>query len=241
MTHIPDEPRRLRNRRMLLARAVLFGVKLSLSVGAVAAVYYVQRVAEPEMLPEVSFAHRLRSTCPALGSDEFYFEVGTFPRFDRFARAWASAHLAMAAQESLSCGAALSSETLRLTWLRTDHEPIVVRVDRSHGGVHATAIALQPSSDPRHPAPQSILWRLDQQIADRAFVDLESALARAGVWSVPDSLGDATGGAEWVVERRRGSTYNAAHRFTPGPGPFRDACVLFLKVADLRIPADEIY
>lgn len=225
---------------MLLARAILLGVKLSLSVGAVAGVYYVQQVVEPEMLPEVNPAHRMRTACPALGSDEFYFEVGTFPRDDRFARPWASAHLAAAAQESLSCGPSLSTETLRLTWLRTAQSPIVVRIDKRHSGVTATAIALQPSTSSRHPVAVATLWRLDRQLSDQAFTEIESALERAGVWSTPDSSVGGMDGTVWVVERRRGAAFNAAHRFTPGPGPFRDACLLFLKTMDVTVPTGEI-
>ena len=226
---------------MLLARAILLGVKLSLSVGAVAGVYYVQQVVEPEMLPEVNPAHRMRTACPALGSDEFYFEVGTFPRFDRFARPWASAHLAAAAQESLSCGPSLSTETLRLTWLRTGRPPIVARIDKRQGGVAATAIALQPSTSGRHPVAVTTLWRIDRQLSDQALAEIDSALERAGVWSTPDSSVGGIDGAVWIVERRRGGAYNAAHRFTPGPGPFLDACVRFLKAVDIRLPPDEIH
>jgi hypothetical protein len=214
--------------------------KLATTALVVALVYVGRQVFEPVVLPEVNPAVSVRADCPSLDSRGVYFWYDTFPGRAAGASQWAL-QLEVAGERSLSCGPSLAAETLRLTLVPDGHPTVVVRLDRWRGG--ASAVAIEVPEVPAHgndwPAVKPSL-RLDRRITEEEFLDLGTALDRSGAWSPYGVSGAVSSGSHWIIERRRGPAYNAAHRFAPGPGPFRDACLLFLKAADLEISAAEL-
>jgi hypothetical protein len=214
--------------------------KLVITALVVALVYVGRQVFEPVVLPEVSSALSVRADCPSLDSRGVYFWYDTSPGRAVGASQWA-AQLQLAGERSLSCGPSVAAETLRLTLVPGGHATVVVRLDRWHGG--ASAVAIEVPEVPAHGDELATVkpsLRLDRRISEQEFLDLATALDRRGAWSPYGLNGADPGGSHWIIERRRGASYNAAHRFAPGPGPFRDACLLFLKAADLKIPAAEL-
>ena len=214
--------------------------KLVITALAVTGIYFGRQVFEPVVLPDVNPAVSVRSHCPPPEDRGFYFWFDTFAGRTAGADAWA-AQLALAGERSLSCGPSLAAETLRLTLIPASHPTIVVRLDRWQGG--ASAVVIEVPTMSADVADRSALrpsLRLDRQLRDEEFVDLGAALDRAGAWSPASLTGADNNGSHWILERRRGAAFNAVHRFSPGPGSFRDACLLFLKAADLRIPAAEL-
>jgi len=214
--------------------------KLVITGVVVTGIYVGRQVLEPVVLPDVNPAVSVRSHCPPPEARGFYFWFDTFAGRTAGADAWAS-QLALAGERSLSCGPSLASETLRLTLIPAGHPTVVVRLDRWHGGASAVAIEVPPmSADVADRSALRPSLRLDRQLSDEDFVDLAAALDRAGAWSPVGLINAETNGSHWILERRRGASFNAVHRFAPGAGSFRDACLLFLKAADLRIPAAEL-
>jgi len=215
--------------------------KLVITAVVVAGIYVGRLAFEPVVLPDVNPAVSVRSHCPPPEAKGFYFWFDTFAGRTAGSDTWAS-QLALAGERSLSCGPSLASETLRLTLIPVGHPTVVVRLDRWQGG--ASAVAIEVPSMPADAAGQSALrpsLRLDRQLPDSEFVELSTTLDHSGAWSPASLTGVAAPGSHWILERRRGAAYNAVHRFAPGPGSFRDACLLFLKAADLRVPAAESY
>jgi len=215
--------------------------KVALTALAVTGIYVGRQVFEPVLLPDVNPAVGVRPDCPPPEARGLYFWFDTFAGRTAGADAWAS-QLALAGERSLSCGPSLASETLRLTLIPVGHPTVVVRLDRWQGG--ASAVAIEVPAIPADASGQSHLrpsLRLDRQLTEQEFVDLSAALDRSGAWSPASLTGIDATGSHWILERRRHATYNAVHRFAPGAGSFRDACLLFLKAADLKVPAAESY
>jgi len=226
---------------MRLPHWVVPVAKLAVTGIVVTLIYVARQVFEPVVLPEVNPAVGVRSECPSPESRGVYFWFDTFSGRTLDSNQWAL-QLALAGERSLSCGPSLASETLRLTLVPEGHPTVVVRLDRWHGGASAVAIEVpEMPTDASSRASVKPSLRLDRRISDQEFIDLGAALDRSGAWSPYGMSGADPNGSHWIVERRRGSAYNAAHRFAPGPGPFRDACLLFLKAAELKVPEAELH
>jgi hypothetical protein len=72
----------------------------------------------------------------------------------------------------------------------------------------------------------------------RDWEELRAALAFSGFWMLPRHPWpehQGLDGATWTIEGRRGESYNCVDCWSPRPGPFHDAGILFLELAKLNV------
>lgn len=144
-----------------------------------------------------------------------------------------------------------SFESYRFLWLRTHHHPVSVRLDVNADG---TSVVTAKVGNGAAGFPYTIK-RVEQNVSrPLARERTQAFLARAvkvGFWSVPSYIKeDRTGddGSDWIVEAVKEGKYHVATRWSPGSDapPMKRAVrdlglTLLTDIAQLKIPADEIY
>jgi hypothetical protein len=127
-----------------------------------------------------------------------------------------------------------STKAYRFTWLRSFHEPIIVRVDvSSDGEMRLTAKRLTGKGgyDPGRVGTtvQRALSAPEENKLRKLFND-NMAIS-------PDSADCIIGsdGAEWILETRVGDSYHFAHRFMPNDGPVREIGLYLLSLTGWHI------
>ena len=85
--------------------------------------------------------------------------------------------------------------------------------------------------------PGNLMGGGKASVDDAEWRELESALDAAGFWRMPtneplNSQDDP--GTAWIVEGRRGRQYHIVNRSSPRDTPYRDAGLVFLRLAGIR-------
>ena len=182
-------------------------------------------------------AYEVRSSCPVVDTDDFFFP----PRVLEAERAWYSKHLKAMGEPSLSCGVGSGTEVYRFVWLRTFGRPIAVRVSRSDRAATLVAVELTGAGGYE---PGSISKRIAKKVAATEWDKLAAALGGVDFWRMPTKPSppdDGLDGAQWIIEGRRNSTYHVVDRWSPRGGPYRDAGLVFLKLAGVSVPDQDLY
>jgi hypothetical protein len=146
--------------------------------------------------------------------------------------AWYSSALRAAREPSLYLASldaeATPVEVVRFTWLRSFHDPVVVRVDQTADGVMRLTATQMYVGLPRQ-------GRAYRRVAKVLSVE-ESAvfhklLATGGLAeALPVSCEGGTDGAEWIIERSGPGHYAYWNRRSPDGGPVREVGLMMLKL-----------
>jgi hypothetical protein len=155
---------------------------------------------------------------------------------------WYSTHLRTAREPSLylasQAPATRAARTYRFTWLRSFHEPVIIRLDeRSNGVLRLTAKRLNGKGGY---GPGNIAARVERDLTPDETHRFErllssSRLFRTAAW---DCQAGADG-AEWVFEANDRGAYLFHKRWTPERGPMHDVGLLLLGFTGWRF--DPIY
>ncbi|KQM86132.1 hypothetical protein ASE67_09755 [Sphingomonas sp. Leaf23] len=179
------------------------------------------------------FYERLETYCPNFQR--------TFARFSDDRREWYSKHLRAAQEPSLFQQArAGRGDTLRFLWLRTNHAPVIVRIENmqaARGRLIATELTGQGGY-----APGTIKRRLDRQLTAEETADLRRRLVAnnpLGMASGTDECTNGMDGSQWIVERAVGQRYKMVDRFYPEQGPIRSTGMGMLRLTGWQF--DRIY
>ena len=193
----------------------------------------------PDMAPDMSFddnveAHRSRE--PPRYSGPAYFpaalgEPTVACRWDRsrlqpilsdFTRDWYSRQLAAAREPSLyrvsrmrrPAGAA----TLRLTWLRSFHPPVTIRIETADP--HRQRLVAKQMSGAGGYDPGHVAKTLDRPLTADESARLRAMLARTRVFDLArDPCDGGTDGAQWIFESVDAGGYHYFDVWTPRTGP----------------------
>lgn len=144
---------------------------------------------------------------------------------------WYSGQLTAAKESSLYLASIhpprRSGRTLRFTWLRSFHAPVVIGID-GLGTRNSRLVAKQLSGKGGY-APGSISKQLDRQLSLKEEKAVELALARTQVLNLPPKLCDmGLDGAEWIIEAVDGKGYHFVERWSPESGGVRDLGIALL-------------
>lgn len=155
---------------------------------------------------------------------------------------WYSTHLRAAREPSLylasQAPATRAARTYRFTWLRSFHEPVIIRLDeRPNGVLRLTAKRLNGKGGY---GPGSIAARVERDLTPDEAHRFErllssSRLFRTAAW---DCHAGADG-AEWVFEANDRGAYLFHKRWTPERGPLHDVGLLLIGFTGWRF--DPIY
>lgn len=173
-----------------------------------------------------------------------FFEYGDFapeaPPLDYSMRTWYSKHLSAMGEPSLLPGQMVIIEAYRFLWLRTFHHPIAVRAALSaDGGASLRAVELDGAGgyEPGNPCVV-----VDAPLSDAQWARLLEQVGRLNPWTGRrDSSLTGCDGAQWLLEARRSSTRALLNDWSPKDAALRDTGLLFLELAGLLPPHDQIY
>jgi hypothetical protein len=193
-------------------------------------------------------ARPARAICPSSYAADYYFPAGAFDDGskranwdpDAFRRDWYSKHMRAATGLSLSCGDPKAIETYRFVWLRTFHHPIIVEISKLGSSVQVSSVELNGAGGYD---PGAVAQRKSFNGSTTDWDALTRALAVAVFWRAATEDQSTAGfdGAQWIVEGRNQNQYQVVDRWTPTEGRFRDLGRLFLAIAKINIPADQLY
>jgi hypothetical protein len=163
--------------------------------------------------------------------------------FNAFRRKWYGKHLSAMGEPSLVELASRGEMAVRFLWLRTFHQPIAVRVQRTAGAAQMVATRLsglggyEPGAvDFRTKRELSVdEWhRVGQALHDAAFETMQGEVTSIGA-----------DGAQWIIERAKDGEYRVVDRWSPdarGPdAAFRIACETFLALAGEELVTGTVY
>ena len=169
-------------------------------------------------------------------TDPSYFSGTEFA--DR--ESWYGKHLA-AMKEPRLC-AAPGVEVYRFLWLRSFHNPIVVRIQRDgdHYTLHGKQLSGAGGYEPGELLRDTTIRVTNQQITSiRALVD------NTRFWSMGEERSLGHDGAQWVLEVVSTGRYHVVDRWSPGDdgksSSFQRLCLEILALSGLTPNPSEIY
>ena len=148
---------------------------------------------------------------------------GRQPVIDTFEADWYGEELRGFDEPSLyraSLTPEASARSLRFTWLRSFHDPIVVRIERvADGGAQLTA-----GQRAKGGRPGSQTRRVSRRLTPDEVRELDAVLIRTALSEQPPKFCDVgTDGARWIIEAVEPSTgYVYVNRWSPQDGPIRE-------------------
>jgi hypothetical protein len=144
---------------------------------------------------------------------------------------WYSEHLTVMEEPSLTCGALEDIETYRFLWLRSFHNPIVVRIFR-RGDVYGLQAAILDGAGGYEPGHVS--RRVTKELSRDQWRTVIGRLAEVQLWQMPtrDNKIPGNDGARWVVEARFDGRYHIVDRWN-GTDGLESVGRLFLDLAGL--------
>lgn len=184
--------------------------------------------------PQV-LAEARRMPCDPVGAlwpEQIVSTQTTEPVVDAYYADWFGYHLRSARELSLSDRPAGRNDarlTLRFTWLRSFHSPVIVRVDEgANGEMKLTAKRLSGRGGY---GPGGVADRRSRPLTEAEAQAVRDALRRTDVFDImPLGCGDGVDGAEWLLEARDAQRYHFARRWSPQGGPVREIGDLLLSL-----------
>ncbi len=149
---------------------------------------------------------------------------GAAPVMDDFEDAWYSSHLRAAGERPLTFTAD-NSETLRFTWLRSFHAPMIVRIDLASGGT-AILTATKLSGAGGY-APGEVVETVSRALSAQESERLLD-LRRAALSEPPIDCALMVDGARWIVEASGSGGYRYVNAQSPESGAVYELGLLML-------------
>lgn len=161
--------------------------------------------------------HYVEAARPTLIVDDFEAE--------RYQQQWRAAQ-----EPSLYLASRASTEstlTYRLTWLRTFHEPVIVRVDETPDG--GWRLRAKQLSGLGGYGPGKVQKVVDRRLTDAEAAKLRRTISANRLFAQPQ-IGclEGTDGSRWLIEANDHGRYRYLNRWTPEGGPVRETGLVLL-------------
>ncbi|OQP56459.1 hypothetical protein A4R26_04675 [Niastella populi] len=163
----------------------------------------------------------------------------TVNSLDTFMNVWYSKNLA-AMKEPILADCEEDIEIYRFTWLRTFHNPIMIRVQKVESNFTLTVKRLSGQSGYE---PGQIIMNKTFKIKETEWDEIQSKLKQINFYQL-NAENDFRGfdGAEWILEDATQNNYHFTTRWSPGKtGGYAKCCLYFLKLSRIKITENEIY
>lgn len=177
---------------------------------------------------------------------EPYFPQGAFSgdsNIDRLTNRWYSTYLKSFKEPSFfQLKDKSSHESYRFIWLRTFHQPVIVRLEIRADGIGMLTAKVSNGTGGYQPGQiiQDISRPLTRQQTDTFLAQVQTE----SFWELPscEDSGRGKDGSQWIIEGVKGANYHVVDRWTPSKGAVRDlGLALALGLAELKIPKNELY
>lgn len=166
-----------------------------------------------------------------------YLFVDGMP-IDSFLVNWYSKHL-YSLNEPLLYNKPLEKETYRFTWLRTFHNPIAIRIEKSGG---KPMIHWKVNDGTGGYEPDNLTVDRSKSISLKKWNKFKSLLQAYDFWAreMPKRSFDADG-SEWILEGNDMVNYRAMSVWSPSEGAYFEACIYLIDLTKLRLKKSERY
>lgn len=174
-------------------------------------------------LPDVQNATLVRTVCPDVESDDYYFERGSLAAdqaTDHVLRATFTKYLRGAGAASLSCGGNESGLAYRILWI--DSVQAALAIEARSGVADQWVLNSAAFAGLTSLSPWNEARRKTEEAAAQTFEPVEQCLAQQ-LWRGQPNTARSAHAAAMVLEGRRGRGYRAIAGL-PGRRGTRDMC-----------------
>ena len=148
---------------------------------------------------------------------------------------WYASHL-NALDEPILCDS-LPAKVYRFTWLRTFHQPVVIRLENFNDTV---TLYWKVSDGAGGYEPGKIIVNNSKVITLEKWNDFVANVNSINFWNLPTTQsGLGTDGAHWIFEGKELGKYHVVDRWHGGT--IESVCLKLLELSDLKIKKDDIY
>jgi hypothetical protein len=125
-------------------------------------------------------------------------------------------------------------ETYRFTWLRSFHNPIVIRISNND----TFSIILKLTDGQGGYEPGNLVVNLKRTISYQDWEEFQAHLSTIDFWSM-ETLDDKMGfdGANWLLEGNKDHHYRLIERWSPNRStPYYQCCDFLIQLTGLVVP-----
>ncbi len=175
-----------------------------------------------------------------IDSTEFYFPTEGKDKsgIDSFCNTWYSSHL-FAMKEPILFKEKSQAEIYRFTWLRTFHNPIVIRIEKL---ANSYMLYWKLSNGLGGYEPGVLTINKEKIIDKKIWVIFNRKVIESNFWNLEtekEALG--TDGSQWILEGKNSKQYHVVDRWTPTEGKYYECCDFLIGLTDLNIKGDDKY
>jgi hypothetical protein len=133
-----------------------------------------------------------------------------------------------------------NEEIFRFTWLRTFHNPIVLRIQKDKERI---TLKLKASSGAGGYEPGKIIIDTTFSISAVQWNKFVRKFESFNFWNFPvlQEGMRGTDGSEWILEAIQNKKYHVASRWSSRNDNFGKCCVYLLELSQLNVPQDQKY
>jgi len=149
---------------------------------------------------------------------------------------WYSKHLKALEEPVLTDS--LSTKIFRFTWLRTFHNPIVIRLENNNDTI---SLYWKVCDGAGGYSPGKLIINERKKLTQKDWENFISKVKSINFWNLQTVENEflGTDGAQWILEGKEFKKYHVVDRWSGGKiGPI---CIDLLKLTDLKIKDDDIY
>ena len=155
-----------------------------------------------------------------------------------FCNAWYSKHLKVL-EEPIIYSDKSDKEIIRFTWLRTFHNPIVIRIENSNG---IYSIYWKKSNGAGGYSPGNLVINEEKQIDIQQWTDIVNQLNECVFWEIPTNYPTfGFDGAQWILEAKIDGKYHIVDRWSGKKSEIGQFCLNLFKMTNLNIKKSETY
>ncbi|CAL2101779.1 conserved protein of unknown function [Tenacibaculum sp. 190130A14a] len=157
----------------------------------------------------------------------------------QFVNKWYSNHL-KAMEEPILFDNSSITNSFRFTWLRTFHNPIIVRLDNKNGQIFLTWKVCDGAGGYE---PGKVIINVQKELPLEKWTEFQKIISSINFWDTPTILDEFPGhdGSQWILEGVTEKQYHVVDRWTPRGTAYAKCCDFLLNLTDLKIKAKEKY
>ena len=176
--------------------------------------------------------------------ENIYFPANTFGKSAEHSDPiinWYTKFLSAMGEPSLWHASKVSDlHACRFLWLRTFHQPVVVRMEIEESGA---GILIAKVADGRGGyEPGNLIFSETSRLSREDVDQFLKRLMELEFWEKPtidQSGGFGIDGAQWVLECVENGRHHVLNRWSPREGDFRDTALMLAKLANITV--EEVY
>ncbi|BDD03883.1 tetratricopeptide repeat protein [Aureibacter tunicatorum] len=149
---------------------------------------------------------------------------------------WYSRHLKALEEPVLSDS--LPTKIYRFTYLRTFHNPIVIRIENDNGDI---SIYWKVSDGAGGYDPGKIITNKSKELTAKDWKRIEDEINSIKFWSLPTAEKELLGtdGSQWILEGKTLGKYHVVDRWCGGK--ISSVCKELIELTDIELKEDDVY